>query len=39
MTFYISERWLGFIAGWIVSWLVLYLIYRLGKSRDENDKS
>ena len=32
MNFFISERWLGFIAGWVVSYLVLYLVYLLSKS-------
>jgi len=42
MTFFISERWLGFIVGWVVSYLVLYFIYLLSKrgekSEAEDDK-
>ena len=26
LNFFVAERWLGFIAGWICGWLVLYLV-------------
>ena len=36
MSFFIAERWLGFIAGWVVSYLVLFLVYGLSKIGKES---